>query len=141
MNAVTLDASAIAPVWKTFQDALPVRIGIIRDDAQYDQMVGFMNGLLDVVGDDEEHELMEFLDLVSQLVSDYESTRYVMPGAKPHEVLRFIMEQHGLKQTDLAAEIGGQSVVSDILGGKREINARQARALAARFGVSPAVFL
>lgn len=141
MNAVTLDAAAIAPVWKTFQDALPVRIGIIRDEAQYDQMVGFMNGLLDVVGDDEEHELMDFLDLVSQLVSDYESTRYVMPGAKPPEVLRFIMEQHGLKQTDLAAEIGGQSVVSDILGGKRDINARQARALAARFGVSPAVFL
>jgi HTH-type transcriptional regulator/antitoxin HigA len=141
MNAVTLDASAIAPVWKTFQDSLPVRIGIIRDDAQYDQTVGFMNGLLDVVGDDEEHELMDFLDLVSQLVSDYESVRYVLPGAKPHEVLRFIMEQHGLKQTDLAAEIGGQSVVSDILGGKREINARQARALAARFGVSPAVFL
>lgn len=141
MNAVTLDASAIAPVWKAFQDSLPVRIGIIRDDAQYDQTVGFMNGLLDVVGDDEEHELMDFLDLVGQLVSDYESARYVLPGAKPHEVLRFIMEQHGLKQTDLAAEIGGQSVVSDILGGKREINARQARALAARFGVSPAVFL
>lgn len=141
MNAVPLDAAAIAPVWKTFQDSLPVRIGIIRDDAQYDQTVSFMNGLLDVVGDDEEHELMEFLDLVSRLVSDYESTRYVMPGAKPQEVLRFIMEQHGLKQTDLAAEIGGQSVVSDILGGKREINARQARALAARFGVSPAVFL
>ncbi|AMP12490.1 helix-turn-helix domain-containing protein [Collimonas pratensis] len=141
MNAVTVDASAIAPVWKTFQDALPVRVGIIRDDAQYDQMIDFMNGLLDVVGDNEEHELMEFLDLVSQLVSDYESTRYVTPGAKPQEVLRFIMEQHGLKQTDLAVEIGGQSVVSDILGGKREINARQARALAARFDVSPAVFL
>jgi HTH-type transcriptional regulator/antitoxin HigA len=32
-------------------------------------------------------------------------------------------------------------VVSDILNGKREINARQAKALAARFGVSAGVFL
>ncbi|MFQ6757571.1 hypothetical protein MWR57_03025 [Desulfovibrionaceae bacterium CB1MN] len=41
----------------------------------------------------------------------------------------------GLKQSDLFAEIGGQSVVSEILVGKREINARQTKALAARFGV------
>ena len=40
----------------------------------------------------------------------------------------------------LAAGIGGQSVVSDILTGKRAINARQAKALAVRFGVSVAAF-
>ena len=51
------------------------------------------------------------------------------------------MEQQSLKQTDLSGEIGGQSVVSDILNGKREINARQAKALGARFGVSAAAFL
>lgn len=47
----------------------------------------------------------------------------------------------GLKQSDLSAEIGGQSVVSEILAGKREINARQTNALAAGFGVSSAVFI
>jgi HTH-type transcriptional regulator/antitoxin HigA len=41
----------------------------------------------------------------------------------------------------LRDELGGQSVVSDILKGKREINSRQAKALAARFGVSPAAFI
>ena len=51
------------------------------------------------------------------------------------------MDQHDLKQHDLAAEIGGQSVVSDILNGNREINARQAKALAARFKVSALAFL
>ena len=51
------------------------------------------------------------------------------------------MEQHGLKQTDLSEEIGGQSVASEILTGKREINTWQAKALAARFGGSPAVFI
>ncbi|RJF99481.1 helix-turn-helix domain-containing protein [Noviherbaspirillum saxi] len=141
MNTATIDPAVIAPAWNAFQDSLPVKIGTIHNDAQYEQMVGLMNGLLDVVGDDENHELADFLDLVGQLVEDYENTRHAIPEAAPHEVLRFLMEQHGLKQTDMAEEVGGQSVVSEILSGKREINARQAKALAARFGVSVAAFL
>ncbi len=93
------------------------------------------------VGDDEEHELADFLDLVGQLVEDYEEEHHPIPDAEPRAALRFLMEQHGLKQTDLSKKIGGQPVVSEILAGKREINARQAKALATRFGVSPAVFI
>jgi HTH-type transcriptional regulator/antitoxin HigA len=51
------------------------------------------------------------------------------------------MEEHNLKQADLAEELGGQSIVSTILNGKRELNTRQVKALAKRFNVSPAVFL
>jgi HTH-type transcriptional regulator/antitoxin HigA len=51
------------------------------------------------------------------------------------------MEEHGLTQADLKAELGSQSVASDVLNGKRQINARQAKALAARFKVSSAVFI
>ena len=38
-------------------------------------------------------------------------------------------------------ELGGQSIVSAILNGKRELNTRQVKALAKRFNVSLAVFL
>ncbi len=141
MSEFIINPATIAPAWKAFQASLPVKIVTIRNDAQYEQVVSFMNGLLDVVGDNEEHELIELLDLVGQLVEDYENTRHFIEGAAPNDVLRFMMEQNGLKQTDLTDEIGGQSVVSDILKGKREINARQAKLLAARFGVSPAAFL
>lgn len=141
MTPLAINPAAIAPAWSAFQRALPIKIGAIHNEAEYDSVVSFMNSLLDVVGDNEEHELADLLDLVAQLVEDYEGTRYAPPDAPPHEVLRFLMDQHSLKQTDLAAEIGGQSVVSDILNGKREINVRQAKALAARFGVSAGVFL
>jgi len=67
--------------------------------------------------------------LVAQLVEDYEGARHTPPDASPHQVLRFLMDQHGLKQTDLAAEIGGQSVVSDILNGKRESMATKPKPL------------
>ena len=141
MSTLAINPAAIAPAWHAFQSVLPVKIGTIRNDADYERVVAFMNSLLDVVGDDEAHELADLLDLVGQLVEDYEATRHVIPDAAPHEVLRFLLDQHGLTQTDLASEIGGQSVVSDILSGKRAINARQAKALAARFGVSALAFL
>ena len=141
MSTLAINPAAIAPAWHAFQSVLPVKIGTIRNDADYERVVAFMNSLLDVVGDDEAHELVDLLDLVGQLVEDYEGTRHVIPDAAPHEVLRFLLDQHGLKQSDLASEIGGQSVVSDILSGKRAINARQAKALAARFGVSAVAFL
>jgi HTH-type transcriptional regulator/antitoxin HigA len=60
---------------------------------------------------------------------------------KPREVLRLLIEKNGLKQIDLSDEIDRQSVVSAILSGKHEINARQTKALAARFGVSAAALI
>ena len=141
MSTLAINPAVIAPAWHAFQSVLPVKIGTIRNDADYERVVAFMNSLLDVVGDDETHELVDLLDLVGQLVEDYEGTRHVIPDAAPHDVLRFLLDQHGLMQSDLASEVGGQSVVSDILSGKRAINARQAKALAARFGVSAAAFL
>lgn len=63
-----------------------------------------------------------------------------MPETTGIEALKFLMEQHGLKQGDLE-EIGSQGVVSEILTGKRELNVRQVRALSKRFGVSTATCL
>src|SRR2546428_591651 len=79
-------------------------------------------------------------DLVGDLIGAYESAHVEIPDAEPPAVLRLLMEQHGLKQQDLP-DIAPQSVISEILAGKRRINARQAKALAGRFGVSAAVFL
>ena len=55
-------------------------------------------------------------------------------------MLRFLMEQHGLSQSDLP-EIGSQGVVSEILSGRRLLNARQITVLVARFGVSADLFI
>lgn len=141
MKTLAINPAKLAPVWHTFQKALPVKFAPIVSETDYDRMVVFMNDLLDSVGDDEEHALADLLDLTGQLVADYERTHHVIADAAPHEVLRFLMNQHDLKQSDLKAELGGQSVVSQILNNNRPINVRQAKALAARFGVSVAVFV
>jgi len=120
---------------------LPVRLAAIHAQADYERAVEFMNQLLDVVGDDEEHALADMLELLGQLVEDYGNSHHALPEAEPGPVLRFLMDQHGLKQADLAVELGTQSVVSEVLNGRRHINVREAKALAARFGISVSVFI
>ena len=54
-------------------------------------------------------------------------------------MLRFLMHQRGLSQSDLP-EIGSQGAVSEIPGGKRELNVRQIKRLSERL-VGPQVFV
>jgi HTH-type transcriptional regulator/antitoxin HigA len=140
-DAATRDLDVLTPAWREFETRTPVRLRAIENERHYRAMVNFMNKLLDKVGDRETHPLMGLLDIVTAFVHDYEESNVEIPDADPSVVLRFLMEQHNLRQTDLAEDFGSQSNVSEVLSGKREINARQARSLATRFGVSPAVFI
>ena len=56
------------------------------------------------------------------------------------KVLVELMEANNLKQKDLEPLLGSESVVSEVLRGKRELNKHHIERLSKRFGVSPAVF-
>lgn len=135
------DLDSLTPAWRDFQTHTPVKLRTVENERHYQAMVNFMNKLLDEIGDQETHPLAGLLDIVTFFVRDYEERNIDIPEAEPSAVLRFLMEQNNLRQADLAEVFGSQSNVSEVLNGKREINARQARALAARFAVSPAVFI
>ena len=135
------DFVGLIKAWQSIRAKVP-EFGPIRNERTYARMNALMEAILKEVGDDEDHELADLLDIVSTLVAQYENTHQPqIPPVEPREVLRFLMEQHGLRQSHLAKELGTQSVVSEVLSGQRELNARQIRALAKRFGVSPAVFI
>jgi HTH-type transcriptional regulator / antitoxin HigA len=141
MNSIAIDTKAITSAWQNLQSSLPIPLKAIKTDKHYQSAVRLMNELLDQVGDDENHKLAVLLDTIARLVADYEREAVVIPKGSPSEVLRFLMEQNNLKQIDLIPEIGSQSVVSSVLSGKRVINGKQAKALAARFAVSSDLFL
>lgn len=132
-----IDPKRLLPAWEHFRSA--TGIGPIRDDAQYHFMTEVLDALLEEAHGDEAHPAMELVDIVGDLIEHYEAEHHVLSNATGVQALKFLMEQHGLKQRDLA-EIGSQGVVSEILAGKRELNMRQVRALSKRFGVSPATF-
>jgi len=80
------------------------------------------------------------IELLTLLIERYEQDHYTVPEASQTDVLRFLLERHGLRQRDVAADLGGESVVSEVLSGKRKLNAAQIEQLSRRFHVSPAVF-
>jgi HTH-type transcriptional regulator/antitoxin HigA len=117
--------------------ALP--LGGIHNKAEYNQAVDELNLLLDAGGADERHPLALAVHQLGEAIAAYEAKRHRQPALSAADMLRHLMEQHGLKQRDLA-EIGSQGVVSEILAGKRALNARQIGLLAKRFGVAAGVF-
>lgn len=134
----SIDIRALKQTWAAFDRVAHLRP--IRSDAEYTRTVTLMNYLLDVVGDKENHALAGLLDLVGELVEDYDSGHFAIEPSEPREVLRYLIELRGLKQGDLA-EVVPQSNLSAILAGKRKISATLAGKLAKFFHVSPAVFV
>jgi HTH-type transcriptional regulator / antitoxin HigA len=82
----------------------------------------------------------EFAELLTVLIETYEEKHYPIRAASPMEVLAELMDANNLKQKDLAPMLGSESVVSEILRGKRELNKGHIQRLSKHFGVSPAVF-
>ena len=116
-----------------------IPLGSLRTKKEYGRAVE-ADAILDEIGEDEKHPMAELADAISIFVERYESEHIALPAGKPSEVLKFLMREHQLRQSDLP-EIGTQGVVSEVMAGKRELNTRQIRKLAERFGVSPAVFV
>ena len=85
----------------------------------------------------EEEEAIELLTL---LIDRYESQHYPVPQAEPVDVLRFLLDQNGLSQRDIAEELGSESTVSLVLSGKRQLNRDHIARLSERFHVAPSVF-
>lgn len=140
MEAV-MDDSAIDDIIRRYRAlAAVVPLRPIRSAADYDRTVKVLNQLLDAGASDERHPLADLVGTLGELVADYDATHYPPAEVSGARMLRFLMEQHQLKQSDLP-EIGTQGVVSEILSGKRELNVRQIKALSERFGVNGSVFL
>ena len=112
----------------------------IRTEREYDTAVERLNALVDEVGDNTKDARYRLIETLSVLIEAYDREHHSLPEASGVEVLRFLMEEHGLTQKDLP-EIGSQGVVSEVLAGRRRLNVRQIQALAARFGVDAGVFI
>lgn len=128
----------IAAHWQALSATVPLRP--IMTALQYDAAVDALNRLLDAGGAFEQHALADLTGVLGILIGDYEERHFKRAAVTPVDTLRLLMEQHRLSQGDLP-EIGSQGVVSEILNGKRSLNARQIKALAQRFDVSGTLFL
>lgn len=130
--------TAIQQTIKHWRDITPY-IAIPRNEVEYERLLAFVDALMDWSCHHKDKHATSLLRLIASNIEAYESKHYPAKETSPIEMLKFIMEEHGLGQRDLP-EIGGQSLVSKILKGERQLTSEHIRRLSKRFGVSPAVF-
>ena len=117
---------------------LPLRP--IRSDKELDRAIAMIDSLLD--RDRLSPAEQDYLDILGDLVEQYEDQAYPIPEASDGDMLRFLIDQRGIAQAELARATGiRESRISEVLSGKRELTRTQISQLAAYFCVSPAVFL
>ncbi|MGV7223848.1 MAG: helix-turn-helix domain-containing protein [Nitrospinales bacterium] len=126
----------IAKIWPGIQNIFSVP----HNQKEYNRLVHILDGLIDEVGENESHPLASLMETLGSLIESYEIQNFPEIEGSPIDTLKALMQDHGLKQSDLA-EIGSQGVISEILSGKRQFNARQIKLLSKRFNVSPTVFM
>ena len=81
------------------------------------------------------------LDLLVVLVKDYDDKHYQLPELDALEVIKYKMQEMGMKAKDLEPIIGSKGHVSAILSGKREITLKMAQKLKNYFSIPAEVFL
>jgi HTH-type transcriptional regulator / antitoxin HigA len=118
-------------------DALPA---VIKTEEENERMLTLAEQLIDK-GENRTPEEDQLFELVTRLIEDFEEEHYPIPDAPPHRILRFLMEQNDLRQSDLLPIFGSRGYVSDVVNGKRSISKAHAKALGEMFHVSPEVFI
>ena len=134
--------------------------------AEVTELVSELNVLAPVLrGIASEGEHKQALALMEELIEDYDTNlvaiealgnsiaRYEsealsfsefnernVAGDPAVATLKVLMDQHALNTTDFKNEIGGKSMVSQVLSGGKRLTRDHIERLAKRFGVSPALF-
>ncbi len=110
---------------------------VIKNEEEYQEALRSMEAVFDATAGPS----ADYAETLTLLIEKYEESLHSFPEGSGIEVVKFLMEQNGLKQKDLAGILGGKSTVSELLHGKRPLNLNHIRLLARRFNVKPATFV
>ncbi len=81
------------------------------------------------------------LQAQARLIAAYEQTKWPRRAPNTADVVRYLMDQHGLSRSDMIPILGTASRVSEVLSGKRGLSMTMVQRLRARFGVPADVLL
>lgn len=115
-------------------------VSVPHTQKEYERAIAMLDELIDEVGEAEDHPLASLMETLGSLIEAYEDEHIAEPLGNPLATLRILMEERNLSVSDLP-ELGNASTVAAILAGQHELTTAECRALAARFHVSPTVFV
>lgn len=112
----------------------------IRNDRELEKAIARLEEL------DPRHEHLtaeerELAELYTALIEAYEDQRYPVPRVAPSQLLKALLEQREMAQSDIAHLLGGSGHTSEVLNGKRSVSKAQAKRLAAFFDLPAESFI
>ncbi len=110
----------------------------ITSERQHEEYLSVLDTLASKDNPTSEEE--KYAGVLMTLIEAYEEALHSIPDASSVEVLRTLMAANDLRQKDLAAIFGSESIVSEVLHKKRDFNKAHIEKLSKRFHVSPAAF-
>ena len=110
----------------------------ITSERQHELYLSVLNKLAGKDNPTSEEE--KYAEVLLTLIEAYEQEHRAIPDASPLEVLRTLMDANGLRQKDLVPIFGSESIVSEVLHKKRDLNKTHINKLSRRFHMPPAAF-
>lgn len=81
------------------------------------------------------------LEAQARLIAAYEEAKWPRRPPSPAEIVRYLMDQHGLTRADMVPILGTASRVSEVLQGKKGLSMTMVQRLRARFRVPAELLL
>jgi HTH-type transcriptional regulator/antitoxin HigA len=115
-----------------------VAVRPIRTEEDFDAAV---ERITDLMPAEEGTREFDELQVLASLVTEYERRVRPVPDATPVEILRFVMEDRGLTESDLALYFGTEPSLAEFLSGERELTVQQIRRLGTNLGIPAAALI
>ena len=116
----TVDLEILSRQWDPVSDLLSP----LNNEQDYEKARSLLDQLIDVVGTAEDQSLATLMYHIENLIDDFEKSDEELNaiGSKgdANSTIKFLMDQHGLKQVDLSDIFGSQGNVSEVLRGIRD---------------------
>ena len=104
---------------------------LIDSDTELDRA----RALVDRLWDSSDPADLARLEAQARLIAAYEERKWPRRPPSTADMIRYLMDQHGLTRADMAPILGTPSRVSEVLRGKKTLSMAMVQRLRARFRV------
>src|ERR1700694_2012917 len=118
MSTTTIDLNT-KRYGRLLAKALPA---VIKSEDENNRMLAIIEALMAKGEENLTAEEDVLLELLVDLVHDFEEKNYPLTSSPPHQMVAFLLEQRRLKPSALWPVLGSKGRVSDVLSGKRAIS-------------------
>ena len=112
----------------------------LHDDVDYRNALGVLDAM---AGFDMNADQEDYFEAIATFIEKYEARHHAIANEKmaPAELLRSLVAEHGMTESDLGRLLGDRSLGHRILSGEREVSKAHIRILAEHFSLNPAALL